>query len=88
MAAPNDISDEEDCITVRVYINRQYEKTHNFDITQDVWKLAELDKESIEDDEASSIQDLRDDIPKAFRNSKSFKPLFLTRGLINCSHSE
>ena len=75
MAAPNDISDEEDFITFRVYINRQYEKTHNFDITQDIWKLGEIDK-WIEDDEESLIEDLRNDIPKAFRNSKLFKPLW------------
>ena len=43
---------------------------------QDIWKLAELDRDSIDDEKYSAVIDLRDDIPKAFRNSKLFKPLF------------
>ena len=63
-------SDDDTEIIVRVYINKQYELTKNFDITQDVWKLSEIDKEDI------SIDSLREDIPQAFRRAKWIKPLF------------
>ena len=70
MAASNDV------IIIRVYINKQFDATEQFDIAQDVWKLAEIDKESMENVDVSAFNDLREDIPKAFRNSKLFKPLF------------
>ena len=72
MANPGDESPTKEAATVllRVYINKQYELTKNFDITQDEWKLAELDKDEID------IDSLREDIPQAFRKAKWIKPLF------------
>eukprot|EP01084_Bolivina_argentea_P236532 397683_1 len=73
MANKTSITDEiEDDTTVfvRVFINKQYELTENINTSQDIWKLAELDKSQID------MESLREDIPQAFRKAKWIKPLF------------
>lgn len=70
-AQPNDESTSEGTtIFVRVYINKDFTRTTNFDDKRDVWKLAEVDKDTI------SIKSLREDIPSAFRNTKKFQKLW------------
>eukprot|EP01083_Nonionella_stella_P194351 716865_1 len=63
-------SESDSTILVRVYINKEYLKRENLDVTRDVWKLTELERDAIE------IDCLRQDIPRAFRKVKSFRPLF------------
>eukprot|EP01083_Nonionella_stella_P242045 844655_1 len=67
---PTDDNESDSTILIRVYINKEYLKRENFDASQDIWKLAELERDAIE------IDCLRQDIPQAFRKAKSFKPLF------------
>eukprot|EP01084_Bolivina_argentea_P174511 302294_1 len=61
---------DEETIFVRVYINKQYELTHDIDANKDIWKLAELNSNPID------LESLKQDIPDAFRNVKLLKPLF------------
>eukprot|EP01084_Bolivina_argentea_P025759 47900_1 len=65
-----DNTEDDTTILVRVFINKQYELTENIDSSQDIWKLAELDKSQID------MTSLTKDIPQAFRKSKWIKPLF------------
>eukprot|EP01083_Nonionella_stella_P163545 538590_1 len=67
---PTDDNESDSTILIRVYINKEYSKRKNFDVSQDVWKLAELEQDAIE------IDCLREDLPQAFRRARSFKPLF------------
>eukprot|EP01084_Bolivina_argentea_P236531 397680_1 len=65
-----DNTEDDTTILVRVFINKQYELTENINTSQDIWKLAELNKSQI------NMASLTKDIPQAFRKSKWIKPLF------------
>eukprot|EP01084_Bolivina_argentea_P272836 464620_1 len=62
-------SEDDTTLFIRVFLNKQYELTENIDSSQDIWKLAELDKSQID------MESLREDIPEAFRKVKWIKPL-------------
>ena len=73
MASKQDENEDESdaTILIRVYINRQCFETENIDTAQDVWKIAEIDRDNTE-----KMDGLREDIPLAFRKAKAFKALF------------
>ena len=64
--------DDSDSATIRVkvIINKDYTRTADFKPKRDKWALAEIHRGSI------SIENLRKDIPDAFRNEKKFKSLW------------
>eukprot|EP01083_Nonionella_stella_P069043 183753_1 len=57
-------------ILVRVYINKEFLKRDNLDVTEDVWRLVELDHDVIH------LDRLREDIPNAFRKAGLSPQLF------------
>ena len=67
MASP---CEDDDQITIAVNINKQYEATKNIDSSNDMQKLAEVDKDDI------SLEKLREDIIVAFRKAKAITSLF------------
>ena len=76
MAQPNDESSSDGTsVFVRVYVNKDFTCRSNFDAERDIWKLAELDKDTI------SVESLREDIPAAFRKAKAFKRLWKRQDL-------
>ena len=64
--------DDSDSATIRVkvIINKDYTRTADFKPKRDKWALAEIHMGSI------SIENLRNDIPDAFKNEKKFKSLW------------
>ena len=64
------MDDDEEKVSIAVHINKQFEATNNINPSQDLCKLAEVDKNDV------SIAQLRKDIIYAFGRSKSITSLF------------